>query len=419
VRMLGTGSADGWPNPWCDCQSCEWARAEPHRQRGHTSVLLDDTLLVDLGPDVPRAASRAGVSLRDVRTVLLTHAHPDHTGPAALLWRQWAGRMGPLQIAGPAPALDACRDWVGPEQDITWTELAAGGKARLASGHELVALPARHAEDGSGPALLYAIGGVLIGWDTAAPLPEEVHAAGPYDLALLECTNGDGPPVGQHHGLADLAASVRELRRRGSVTEGHRIIATHLGHRNGVGLAARLSQLGVELHPDGALVRGARTVLVTGGARSGKSRFAESLVSGPVTYVATGGSGSGDAEWALRVQRHRERRPADWRTLETLDLSAELTGPMVLVDCLTLWLARSSWSDQGEVLTPDVDGLLTALREATGTVVLVTNEVGSGIVPDTPAARLFADALGELNARVAQECDEVWHCVAGIPTRLR
>jgi adenosylcobinamide kinase/adenosylcobinamide-phosphate guanylyltransferase len=89
VQLLGTGSADGWPNPFCDCASCAWARREDV-VRGHTGVLVDDVLMLDCGPDVPRNAARLGVSLSGVRWLLLGHAHPDHTGPQALMWRSWS-----------------------------------------------------------------------------------------------------------------------------------------------------------------------------------------------------------------------------------------------------------------------------------------------------------------------------------------
>jgi adenosylcobinamide kinase/adenosylcobinamide-phosphate guanylyltransferase len=421
IQLLGTGSADGWPNPWCDCPSCEWARADPARVRGHTSALVDGTLLVDCGPDVPRTASRHGVSLAGVRTLLLTHAHPDHTGPAALLWRQWA-QAGPLEIAGPEIALELCRDWAGADAPITWVPLAAGDRHTSESGHEVRSMAARHANDGSGPALLYAIDELLIGWDTAAPLPAEVHHHGPYSTVLIECTHGLEPGPGEHHTLADLETTVADLRRTGSVTAEARIVAVHLGHHNppGPALAEVLAGFGVELHPDGAVL-GRRRVLVTGGARSGKSRFAESLLAGrlPITYIATGGTRPGDEEWVSRVAEHQRRRPPTWRTEETLDVARHLSEPTVLVDCLTLWLTRSMFTESGDVLEPAAGPLLAALREATGTVVIVTNEVGSGVIPETASGRAFADALGSLNAAVAAECDEVWLCVAGVASRLR
>jgi adenosylcobinamide kinase/adenosylcobinamide-phosphate guanylyltransferase len=164
-----------------------------------------------------------------------------------------------------------------------------------------------------------------------------------------------------------------------------------------------------------------RRILITGGTRSGKSHFAETLVDGiaDVTYVATGGSRPDDAEWAHRVRLHQDRRPGTWTTLETVDLPAALAHPVVLIDSLTTWLSRSMFTDEGGPLTPPVDALLTALTAATGTLVIVTAKVGSGVIAATAAGCAFADAIGSLNCSVAARCDEVWLCVAGIPMRLQ
>ncbi len=109
--MLGTGAADGWPNPFCTCPSC-LAALSSETIRGHTAALVDNRILLDCGPEVPRAASRFGRTLAHVEHILLTHSHPDHLGPMALLFRSWASRTEPLQVLGPPDALDLCRDWV-------------------------------------------------------------------------------------------------------------------------------------------------------------------------------------------------------------------------------------------------------------------------------------------------------------------
>jgi adenosylcobinamide kinase/adenosylcobinamide-phosphate guanylyltransferase len=164
--------------------------------------------------------------------------------------------------------------------------------------------------------------------------------------------------------------------------------------------------------------RAPRRVLVTGGARSGKSRWAESLVadSPDVLYVATAKPRPGDGEWEQRVALHRDRRPSTWRTSETQDVAKVIAEEStVLVDCATLWLAAT-------LEEPDVDArveeLIAAVSRHHGTVVIVTNEVGSGVVPATESGREFRDALGTLNARLARVCDEVWVVTAGIPQRL-
>jgi len=168
--------------------------------------------------------------------------------------------------------------------------------------------------------------------------------------------------------------------------------------------------------------------LVIGGARSGKSRAAEKLVGSlgtDVTYVATGYP-SDDADWAARIALHQARRPATWTTLETLDLVGVLTGDggPVLVDCLTLWLTRilDRYDAWARGLTPQVeqeyDDLVAAVRATTRDVVLVTNEVGQGVVPDTSSGRLFRDEMGRLNVLVGDAVDDVIWCVAGRTVRL-
>src|SRR5262249_42218474 len=185
-----------------------------------------------------------------------------------------------------------------------------------------------------------------------------------------------------------------------------------------------------------------RRILVLGGARSGKSQTAEEMVAGygAVDYVATGTPpGAGDEEWDARVREHQCRRPAHWRTVETLALadvlaqtangepdSARPSAP-ALVDCLTTWLARvmddcGAWAgeaDAGEAVAARIDGLLGAWQQTWRHVVAVSNEIGSGVVPETAAGRRFRDELGRLNARVAAASDEVWLCTAGIARRLR
>jgi adenosylcobinamide kinase/adenosylcobinamide-phosphate guanylyltransferase len=174
-------------------------------------------------------------------------------------------------------------------------------------------------------------------------------------------------------------------------------------------------------------------VLVLGGARSGKSATAERFLaaSGEVEYLATGPAPDGDdPEWAARVAEHRGRRSPDWRTTETLDLEQVLKSDdpaPLLVDCLSVWLARvmdecEAWTTGPEgarEVSARIDRLLLAWRSTTRPVVAVSNEVGSGVVPDTLSGRLYRDTLGRLNALVAAECDQVWLCTAGVPTRLR
>jgi adenosylcobinamide kinase / adenosylcobinamide-phosphate guanylyltransferase len=178
-------------------------------------------------------------------------------------------------------------------------------------------------------------------------------------------------------------------------------------------------------------------VLVLGGARSGKSVTAERMLAARerVDYVACGPAADGtDPAWAARVRVHRERRPVDWTTLETLDLADVLAeapparqAVPVLVDCLSTWLAGimddcGLWAEAAgadKEVASRVDGLLDAWRSTRRHVVAVSNEVGSGVVPATVSGGRFRDELGTLNARIAAECEQVWLCVAGIARRIR
>ncbi|NEA51908.1 bifunctional adenosylcobinamide kinase/adenosylcobinamide-phosphate guanylyltransferase, partial [Streptomyces sp. SID10815] len=223
------------------------------------------------------------------------------------------------------------------------------------------------------------------------------------------------------------------------------VVAVHLDHDvpPGAELRRRLAAAGARAVPDGTtLAVGGyeevpdvpRRTLVLGGARSGKSVEAERrLESFPgVLYVATGGTRGGDTEWASRVATHRERRPGSWRTAETCDLAPLLAedGPPLLVDCLSLWLTDAMdavgawddavWADGGErALRERTAALTAAVRATSRTVVAVSNEVGSGIVPATASGRRYRDELGRLNAAFAAECEQVLLVVAGQALVLR
>jgi adenosylcobinamide kinase / adenosylcobinamide-phosphate guanylyltransferase len=162
-----------------------------------------------------------------------------------------------------------------------------------------------------------------------------------------------------------------------------------------------------------------RLTLVTGGARSGKSRYAEDLITAqpaPWFYLAT--ALAGDAEMAARIEAHRARRAPGWKIIEAPhDLArafSELPAAApALIDCLTLWLSNRMLADANiEAETAELEG---ALAHHTGPVVLVTNEVGSGIVPDNALARAFRDHQGRLNQRMAARADRVVLMVAGLP----
>jgi len=167
-----------------------------------------------------------------------------------------------------------------------------------------------------------------------------------------------------------------------------------------------------------------RLTLVLGGARSGKSNYAERLVvSAPAPWLYLATAQAIDDEMQARIAEHKGRRDARWRTVEVpLDLAEALAAlgekpQAVLIDCLTLWLSNTLLAKRN--LAVAGDRLIAALTAARGPVVVVSNEVGLGIVPDTPLGREFRDAQGQLNQRVAAIADHVVFLAAGLPLTLK
>jgi adenosylcobinamide kinase / adenosylcobinamide-phosphate guanylyltransferase len=176
-----------------------------------------------------------------------------------------------------------------------------------------------------------------------------------------------------------------------------------------------------------------RRILITGGVRSGKSRYAETLLAdlAEVTYVASGPvpDPAADAEWAARIADHRVSRPAHWSTVETTDIVGALrtVSGAILIDCLGTWLTTvidrldtweeplPNWQDD---FHDQVDKLVTAWRTRRGLAVAVTNEVGWGLVSQYRSGRVFTELLGLLNQEVAAASDEVIMIVAGRALRV-
>jgi adenosylcobinamide kinase/adenosylcobinamide-phosphate guanylyltransferase len=166
---------------------------------------------------------------------------------------------------------------------------------------------------------------------------------------------------------------------------------------------------------------GARVTLVLGGARSGKSAHAERLIAAlgaPALYIAT--ATAGDAEMAARIAAHQARRGSLWTTRDApLDLACAIAAAdrPALVDCLTLWV--SNLMHAGRDVAAEGERVIAALADARAPVVLVSNEVGLGIVPDNALAREFRDLAGRLNQRVAAVADRVVFIAAGLPLTLK
>lgn len=177
-----------------------------------------------------------------------------------------------------------------------------------------------------------------------------------------------------------------------------------------------------------------KSTLLTGGARSGKSQLAQELASkagGQVLFVAT--AEAGDDEMARRIMLHRKLRPKDWRTLEaTTHIGSEITknigdAATVVVDCITLLVSNvlqdfTESSDPALVeraVTDEINELLNCIQRAKADFIIVTNEVGLGIVPGDRVSRLYRDLLGKANQLLAENVDEVYFMVAGLPLRVK
>lgn len=165
--------------------------------------------------------------------------------------------------------------------------------------------------------------------------------------------------------------------------------------------------------------------LVLGGARSGKTRYAETLArdSGlAVSYIAT--AIAGDAEMQARIQHHRRDRPARWQTIEEPQALAQVLRTQaahdrcLVVDCLTLWLSHLLCGEDA-IYRRERDALLAALPSLPGPVVLVSNETGLGVVPMGELTRRYVDEAGRLHQQLAAQCESVVFCVAGLPMPLK
>ncbi|MEU8031623.1 bifunctional adenosylcobinamide kinase/adenosylcobinamide-phosphate guanylyltransferase [Streptomyces sp. NPDC049099] len=397
VTLLGTGAPAGLPRPDCPCAAC--ATALGPDARAATAVLVDGALLLDLTPGAAFAAARAGHSLAGVRQVLLSHPHH---GPVVEV---------PAGLPQPGRVPDGRELAVLTGHRVRALAMDAGGTGYDVTGPD-------------GRRLLYLPPG-------GAPAGLEEATAESYDMVLADVV-----------GRPDALARLRAVGSAGPTTD---VLAVHLDHDvpPGPELRRRLAAAGARAVADGTtLTVGAyedvpdvpRRTLVLGGARSGKSVEAERrLETFPdVLYVATGGTRDGDGEWAQRVALHRERRPGSWRTAETTDLVPLLRedGPPLLIDCLSLWLTDvmdsvgawddAEWAGGGEKsLRERVRELADAVRGTRRTVVAVSNEVGSGIVPATASGRRYRDELGRLNAAFGAECEQVLLVVAGQALVLR
>jgi len=375
MRVLaeGTGGANGWPEPGCRCASC-LRQARNGSARKRSTIVVDGVLRLAPGEREQEPAA-AGYLVRRL---------PDARGGAGS-GGPGGSDVGPGGLGGP-DARGRLGGW-----DVTAPD---GGR------------------------LLYP----------AAPgaVPVPPPGAEPYDLAFLDLL---GEP-----------AQLGLLRARGLVTVDTITAVAFADHRvpSEAELRQRCAFWNAGVPGEGGAVTNARSgekvlsapwrVLVLGGARSGKSERAELRLAGEpdVTYVAAGARGPGpdpDPDWGARVAAHRARRPAWWRTAETTDVAGVLAAAdgALLVDGIGTWLAAvlgecGAWDEAagwGARLAGRTGELVAAWRQTGARVVAVSDEAGLGVVPATPAGRLFRDELGRLNQLLAAESDEAELVVAG------
>jgi len=390
VLVEGSGGSAGWPQPGCRCASCL-------RQTAVGNVRKRSTIVVD-------GQLRLGAGL----------------GTEDGDWEE-----------GAAADRAMCTGGAGASAGAAGASAGGAGASAGAAGASAGGYRVRLVGD--------ARGGGTGGWDVtgpdggrllypagpgAAPAPPE--GAAPYDVAFLDLL-GDPAQLGW-------------LRARGLITAGTVTAVAFADHRvpSEAELARRCGFWRVRLVSDGEAIDparsvpkdrdfpgGTRRVLVLGGARSGKSERAELRLAGEaeVTYVATGNRGTDDPDWAARVAAHRARRPAWWRTAETTNLAGMLGAARgaLLIDGIGTWLAavldECGWDLRDDAardkLAARIAELTGAWRQANGYVVAVSDETGLGVVPATPAGRLFRDELGRLNQVLAAESEEAELVVAG------
>lgn len=260
LRLLGTGAADGWPNPFCRCEACYWAMATG-TVRGQTSALIDEAVVIDCGPQTTYQAVRLRESLIGVRAILFTHAHSDHFAPETLLYRSWVNPE-PLQIIGPKPVIEAVKPWLAPDSPVALRPVAAGDDIEVRD-YRVRVLPANHRVYDEADSVLFDIQGrnharMLWASDTG-PLPESWFAQvrdARYDVVCLEQTFGERALSPYHHDAVSFAQTVAQLREYGAVETDTKIVAVHLGHHNHDEsvLSERLSSSGATAGVDGQII---------------------------------------------------------------------------------------------------------------------------------------------------------------------
>jgi phosphoribosyl 1,2-cyclic phosphate phosphodiesterase len=247
LTVLGSAAAEAIPDPYCACRVCETARREGGAEmRMRAAALINDDLLIDLGPDLLASTNRLSLYLGNLETILITHRHEDHWLPQNLSWRKSGFTPTPLKTAtvyGPADALSVLEQL--PPGDLDEAHLAyravAAGDRWTAGRYEITAIPATHGGGQLEP-LLYVIEGegrrIFYATDTA-PLQEPawalLHDLGAMDLILLDATSGERSGGNAHHGMAQFLETRARLIEEGVLVTGRTtLLAHHFSHNGGM-----------------------------------------------------------------------------------------------------------------------------------------------------------------------------------------
>jgi phosphoribosyl 1,2-cyclic phosphate phosphodiesterase len=243
ITVLGSAAAEAIPDPFCRCEVCEIARRDGGPEvRGRSAVLVNDDLLIDLGPDIVSAANRYNVYLGGLRSVLITHHHSDHWLPGNLMWREpgfAATPVAPLTLYGPQDALADVEPHLARGTDLSAQAVTAGDRW-AAGGYTITAVPATHGggmleallyvvDDGE-RRLFYATDTSSLGeaaWDVLRPL-------GPMDLIFLDETSGLGTGGDGHHGFEKFLQTRARLIKEGVLGAQSALVAHHFSHNGGL-----------------------------------------------------------------------------------------------------------------------------------------------------------------------------------------
>lgn len=271
ILFLGTAAAEGIPAPFCECDVCQRARRFGGRDvRRRTAALVNNDLLIDFGPDIVASAQQFGISLRDVQTLLVTHAHMDHWYPENLILRTATFRstpVPPLRLFGPEIVTRFLTE------DSTWSrrasaasisvETVAPGQRWQSGAYRIVALPATHA--GSDGALLYVIereGKKLLYATDTGPLSEQawsiVAREAPFDAVLMDETMGVWETWGEHQSLLTFSGDHQRFVDEGWLQKGAQFVAFHFSHQSNPSheeLVRRFEPHGVIVAYDGLTLR--------------------------------------------------------------------------------------------------------------------------------------------------------------------